>query len=185
MPSKSPEVSIRPATLQDSAACGQICYQAFSTLNATHNFPSDLPSAEAAVGLLANLFATPGLYSVVAEIDGRVVGSNVLDERAVIAGIGPITVDPGTQNSGVGRRLMQAVMDRAAERHSAGVRLVQAAFHNRSLSLYTSLGFDVREPLSCVQGHPRERSLPGCTVRPAQLSDLEACNIAFPSGAWL
>ena len=50
-------------------------------------------------------------------------------------------------------------MDRAKERHAAGVRLVQAAFHNRSLSLYTSLGFDVREPLSCIQGHPRERNL--------------------------
>jgi predicted N-acetyltransferase YhbS len=176
MPSKSPEVSIRPATPQDSAACGHICYQAFSTLNATHNFPSDLPDTEAAVGLLSNMFSTPGLYSVVAEIDGRIVGSNVLDERAIIAGIGPITVDPGTQNSGIGRRLMQAVMDRAAERHSAGVRLVQAAFHNRSLSLYTSLGFDVREPLSCIQGHPRERNLAGCTVRPAQSSDVAACN---------
>lgn len=177
MPAKSePEVRIRPATPQDSAACGQICYQAFSTLNATHNFPSDMPSVEAAVGLLANLFATPGLYSVVAEIDGRVVGSNVLDERAIIAGIGPISVDPGMQNSGVGRRLMRAVMDRAAERGAVGVRLVQAAFHNRSLSLYTSLGFDVREPLSCIQGHPRQRNLPGCAVRPAQPSDVDACN---------
>jgi predicted N-acetyltransferase YhbS len=177
MPAKSqPEVRIRPATPQDSAACGQICYQAFSTINAAHNFPSDLPDAEAAIGLLANMFSTPGLYSVVAEIDGRVVGSNVLDERAIIAGIGPITVDPGTQNSGVGRRLMQAVMDRAAERGAVGVRLVQAAFHNRSLSLYTSLGFDIREPLSCIQGHPRERNLPGCMVRPAQSSDVDACN---------
>jgi hypothetical protein len=80
------------------------------------------------------------------------------------------------QNSGVGRGLMRAVMDRASEHHAAGVRLVQAAFHNRSLSLYTSLGFDVREPLSCIQGHPRERKLPGCTVRTAQPSDAEACN---------
>ena len=177
MPAKSqPEVRIRQATPQDSAICGQICYQAFSTLNAAHNFPSDLPHAEAAIGLLSNMFSTPGLYSVVAEIDGRVVGSNVLDERAIIAGIGPITIDPAVQNRGVGRRLMQAVMDRAAEHGAVGVRLVQAAFHNRSLSLYTSLGFDVREPLSCIQGHPRQRSVPGCTVRPAQPSDVDACN---------
>jgi hypothetical protein len=56
------------------------------------------------------------------------------------------------------------------------MRLVQAAYHNRSLSLYTTLGFDVREPLSCVQGRPRDRNVPGCVVRPAQLGDLEACN---------
>jgi len=52
---------------------------------------------------------------------------------------------------------MQAVMDRARENGAAGTRLVQAAFHNRSLSLYTSLGFDIREPLSCVQGKIREQ----------------------------
>jgi hypothetical protein len=53
---------------------------------------------------------------------------------------------------------------------------VQAAFHNRSLSLYASLGFDVREPLSCVQGRPLERDVTECMVRPAQSADLEPCN---------
>jgi hypothetical protein len=72
---------------------------------------------------------------------------------------------------------MQVVMDRANERRAAGVRLVQAAFHNRSLSLYTSLGFDVREPLCCIQGRPLERNVPGCVVRPAQSPDLDACNL--------
>ena len=56
------------------------------------------------------------------------------------------------------------------------MRLVQAAFHNRSLSLYTSLGFDVREPLSCVQGRTLERNVSGCVVRPAQSADLDTCN---------
>jgi predicted N-acetyltransferase YhbS len=113
---------------------------------------------------------------VVAEVDGRIVGSNCLDERAVIAGVGPITVDPVGQNSGVGRKLMDAVMDRARERGAAGVRLVQAAFHNRSLSLYTNLGFDVREPLACMQGRTRERIVAGCAVRSAAEGDQEACN---------
>jgi hypothetical protein len=71
---------------------------------------------------------------------------------------------------------MQAVMERARERRPAGMRLVQAAYHNRSLSLYTALGFDVREPLSCVQGWTVERSVAGCAVRPAQPADLQACN---------
>jgi predicted N-acetyltransferase YhbS len=177
MPSKSqPEVRIRPASPEDTTACAQICYQAFSTINAAHNFPSDVPRPEAAVGLLSQIFSTPGMYCVVAEIEGRIVGSNVLDERSIIAGVGPITVDPGAQNCGVGRKLMQAVLDRAEESHAAGVRLVQAAFHNRSLSLYTSLGFDVREPLSCIQGRPRQRNVSGCTVRPAHPNDVEACN---------
>jgi GNAT superfamily N-acetyltransferase len=177
MPSKSPpEVRIRPALPEDGAVCGEICYRAFSAINAAHNFPSDLPGPEAGVGLLTHRFSAPGYYCIVAEINGRIVGSNVLDERSIITSVGPITVDPSAQNCGVGRSLMQAVMDRSEERHVPGIRLVQAAFHNRSLSLYTSLGFDIREPLSCVQGNPRDRGIPGCTVRPAELADLAACN---------
>jgi len=122
------------------------------------------------------MFTTPGVYSVVAESGGRIVGSNCLDERAMIGGIGPITIDPSAQNLGVGRKLMQAVMDRANESCPAGMRLVQAAYHSRSLSLYASLGFDVREPLSCVQGRTRERNIPGCAVRAARPEDLDACN---------
>jgi hypothetical protein len=122
------------------------------------------------------LFSNPGFYCVVAESEGRIVGSNCLDERSVIAGIGPITVDLRTQNLGVGRKLMQAVMDRAREHRPTGMRLVQAAYHNRSLSLYTTLGFDAREPLSCVQGRPLDRKVPGCGVRPARGDDLDACN---------
>jgi hypothetical protein len=99
-----------------------------------------------------------------------------MDERCAIAGIGPITVDPGVQNRGVGRKLMDAVLDRARERNFVGVRLVQAAFHNRSLSLYTTLGFDIREPLSVMQGPPIRKNIEGCTVRAASASDLEDCN---------
>ena len=172
----SPQVTVRQAKPEDGAVCGEICYRAFSTINAAHNFPCDFPSSEAAVDVLTKMFSTPGFYSVVAESEGRIVGSNVLDERAVIHGVGPITVDPGIQNHRVGRTLMQAVMDRSAERHAAGIRLVQAAFHNRSFSLYSGLGFDVREQLACVQGQPRTQSVAGCTVRPANAGDWEACN---------
>jgi predicted N-acetyltransferase YhbS len=171
-----PDIVIRTATPNDSLVAGKICFDAFSTINAAHGFPCDLPGPEAAAGLLSMMFSNPGLYCVVAEYDGRIVGSNCLDERSVIRGIGPITIDPGVQNLGVGRKLMQAVMDRANERGAVGLRLVQAAFHNRSLSLYTSLGFDVREPLSCVQGKILERSIPGCVVRPAKPDDQDACN---------
>jgi ribosomal protein S18 acetylase RimI-like enzyme len=175
-PQPQPELSIRRATPADGAACGKICYEAFSSISTKHGFPPDFPSVEYATAILTAIFSSPHFYSVVAESAGRIVGSNCLDERAIIAGIGPITIDPSTQNLGVGRKLMQDVMDRARQTRPAGMRLVQAAFHNRSLSLYTSLGFDIREPLSCIQGKTRERTIPGCTVRPAKSADLAACN---------
>ncbi len=171
-----PRVVVRPATPEDSSVCGNICYQAFSNISAAHGFPCDLPGPEAATGFLSRMFANPAFFCVVAEADGRIVGSNCLDQRSAIAGVGPITIDPAAQNVGIGRELMRAALDRAIQHRAAGVRLVQATFHNRSLSLYSSLGFDIREPLSCLQGRTRERSVPGCSTRPAQHADLDACN---------
>jgi predicted N-acetyltransferase YhbS len=169
-------LNIRPAKLEDAQPCATICYNAFYKINTEHGFPPDMQSVDVVAGLLAMMFGHPRFYCVVAEDGGRIVGSNCMDERSPIAGIGPITVDPATQNRGVGRQLMQAVMDRARERSFAGVRLVQAAFHNRSLSLYTTLGFDVREPLSVMQGPAIKEKIEPCSVRPATAADLDDCN---------
>ena len=169
-------IAIRLATPADAASAGQICFDAFDTISRAHNFPPDISHLDHAVRLITMCFSTPGFYSVVAEDNNRILGSNILDERSIIHGIGPITVDPTTQNRGVGRLLMQAALDRSTAQHAAGVRLVQAAFHGRSLSLYTTLGFDVREPLACMQGRTSTRTIPGCTVRAATPEDLAACN---------
>jgi GNAT superfamily N-acetyltransferase len=171
-----PDVVVRTAVAEDSVVCGKICYAAFSAISAAHGFPCDFPGTEVTIGLLAMMFSSPDFYCVVAESDGRILGSSALYEQCVIRGIGPITIDPTAQNLRVGRKLMQAVMDRANQSGAAGIRLVQAAFHNRSLSLYTSLGFDIREPLSCMQGRTHEPSIPGCVVRPAEPADQDACN---------
>ena len=171
-----PNITIRQAKPADAPAAGVICYQAFHHINTAHNFPPDIPSPDAGVGLMTMMFSHPGVYCVVAESEGRVIGSNCLDERGPIAGVGPITVDPAAQNAGAGRRLMDAVIQRSEQRKFAGVRLLQAAFHNRSLSLYTKLGFDTREPISTMSGPPLRKTLDGFHVRPALKSDLDACN---------
>ena len=178
MPSQPPvdEILIRQARPEDAAVCGQICFDAFQTINQAHGFPCDFPNSEVTTRKLAMIFSHPGYYAAVAEVNGRIVGSNCLDERSSIAGAGPLSIDPHLQNRGVGRMLMHAVMTRASERGAAGVRLVQAVFHNRSLGLHISLGFETREPISCVQGQTLQRNVPGCTVRPARAADLRACN---------
>jgi len=169
-------IVLRPGTPADATACGTICYEAFKAICTAHNFPPDFPSAQVASELLAMLLANPGFYAVVAESDGRIVGSNFMDERSCVAGLGPITVDPARQNLGVGARLMQDALDRSARRQAAGVRLLQSGFHNRSLCLYTKLGFRTREPVSIIQGKPLQQKFPGYEVRPATPADLAACN---------
>ena len=171
------DITIRPAVAGDAAPCGAILYRAFQTLADQHNFPPDFPSIEVATGLSSMLLANPGFYAVVAEDEGRIVGSNFADQRSPIAGIGPISVDPTVQNQGVGRNLMQAVVDHFAARNFPGIRLVQAAYHSRSLCLYTKLGFRTREPLSVMQGPPLNAKFPGYEVRPATRGDITACNL--------
>ena len=99
-------MKLRPAKPDDAQRCGTICYEAFAAIANQHNFPPDLPSAEVTIGLISKLIADPRFYAIVAEIDHQVVGSNFMDERSAIAGIGPITIDPTVQNRGIGRALM-------------------------------------------------------------------------------
>jgi predicted N-acetyltransferase YhbS len=173
--SENQNIVIRLATPDDASACGRICFEAFNTLATKHNFPPDFPTAEVPEQVLSMMFSSPSFFCLVAEQNGKIVGSNCMYEGNAIAGVGPITIDPALQNKSVGRQLMQAVMVRAAEQKFAGVRLVQAGYHTRSLSLYAKLGFVVREPLACMQGAIR-KALPGYQVRAAHTGDLEACN---------
>jgi predicted N-acetyltransferase YhbS len=172
----SVSLRLRPGTPGDIEACTSNCYAAFASIADQHAFPPDFPDPEPAEQLISSLLSREDIYSVVAEMGGRVIGSNFLWETAPIVGVGPITVDPAVQDGAVGRRLMEDVLGRARGRRFAGVRLVQAAYHNRSLALYAKLGFDAREPLAVLQGPALGRVVPGYAVRQAVEADVAACN---------
>lgn len=167
------QLQLRPAAPADAEACGRIIYEAFGGIAQQRNFPPDFPSVEMATGLAHAMTANPAVFGVVAESGGKIVGSNFLDQRDAIAGVGPITVDPNHQGGGVGRRLMQAVLDRG--RDAVGIRLVQEPFNTVSLSLYASLGFEVKEPLALIRGKPTGDVSSLREGRPMQESDLPAC----------
>jgi predicted N-acetyltransferase YhbS len=167
---------IRRADASDAAELGRICFEAFDTLARAHGVRPDFPSASVAVAAISALISRPGSFSVVAEIDGRIAGGNFLDERNSISGIGPVTVDPTLQNNGVGRALMEAVMERSESRGFAGVRLVHAAYHRRAVALFLKQGFEAREALACLRGPPVGHAPHGFHVRPATADDIDACN---------
>jgi GNAT superfamily N-acetyltransferase len=169
-------VTVREAVDADWEEAGRICYEAFATLADQHGFPHDFPTVEAAAEPVRWLINHPHIYGVVAEKDGRILGSNFLDERGTISAIGPISVDPGAQDHHVGRMLMDSVLERAHAQAAPGVRLLQIAYHNRSLSLYAKLGMEVRGSFAAMHGAPLRRRLPGYDVRPATLDDEYACN---------
>ena len=168
-------VVLRPGTAADAAACGPICYEAFkavarpTTSRRTFRRPRWRPGCcRCCSPIRASIRSSPR---------ARPRDRQQLPRRALlIVGVGPITVDPGVQNRGTGARLMQDAIERAARQKAAGVRLLQAGFHNRSLCLYTQLGFRTREPMSVLQGPPLGRKFPGYEVRPATMADVAACN---------
>jgi predicted N-acetyltransferase YhbS len=164
---------IRAAVPVDAEACGRIIFEAFAAIADQHAFPRDFPSVEVATQLATVFIGDPSVFAVVAEFDGRVIGSNYLSEGDPIRGVGPITVDPSVQGGGVGRRLMQAVLERG--RDADGVRLVQDAFNTCSIALYASLGFDVKEPLLLIRGMPRSKLDSGFNVRAMTSDDVSAC----------
>ncbi|HUR97249.1 MAG TPA: GNAT family N-acetyltransferase [Pyrinomonadaceae bacterium] len=170
------KVTLRTGRASEAQELGQICFKAFAAISAAHNFPPDFPSVEAAAGLMTMLLSRPDVYSVVAEESGRPVGSNFLWKSDVVAGVGPITVDTAVQNSSIGRSLMEDVLRHADEHGIVSVRLVQAAFHNRSLSLYTKLGFNTVEPLSNINGNPLNLKIEGYQVRKMTADDLPSAD---------
>ena len=171
-------VTFRRPTPADVESLAKLVFDAFASLQDRHNFPRDFPAREMAQGFMAAWSAHPKVWGVVAEApDGHIVGCNFLSERNVVAGVGPVCVDPSVQGGGIGRKLMQAVLARAREIGSDRVRLVQEPFNTVSLSLYTSLGFDVREPLAVMRGQPagNTAAAAGGAVRPITEADLPAC----------
>jgi predicted N-acetyltransferase YhbS len=169
-------LTLRRATAADAPVLAPIIVAAFNSIADKHHFPRDFPDPAFAAEMAGMLTADPRVWGVVAEDGGRVIGSNFLHERDPIAGVGPITVDPAHHAGGVGRSLMRAVMQRAAEIDAPGVRLVQDAFNTTSMPLYASVGFDVREPLVLLHGRATGDLPAGVEGRPMRDADIPACD---------
>ena len=168
-----PDVRLRGIEPGDHEVTARIAYEAFAGIHDRHRFPRDFPTLDVARGLVGAFSAHPSIWGVVAESEGRVVGSNFLDERGPVRGVGPITVDPEAQSAGVGRLLMEAVIERGAR--ADGIRLLQDSFNTASLALYASLGFRVEEPVALLAGTPSARPRRGVEVRPLCEDDIPAC----------
>jgi GNAT superfamily N-acetyltransferase len=166
-------IELEPIGAGDVAEGSRILFEAFRDLYDYHRFPGAYPNREFAADVFSGLLAHPSVWGVAAHCNGLFVGSGFLDERGPIKGIGPVSVDPGAQARGIGRRLTQALLERAAA--ARGIRLLQDSFNRSSLALYVTLGFEVREPVALLTGRPRGERHPGVDVRPLEEGDVEEC----------
>ena len=178
MPADTPEFPARrasrvvyleaqPAHIE---ALGCICFEAFGRLHDLHRVPRDFPERTSAEKAISLFTLRPEFFGVAAEVEGHLAGANFLSTMDEVGGIGPITVAPGFQGQGFGRGLMDRVLEHAHHKGMREVRLVQEAVNTASLSLYSSLGFAVREPLGNMIIQPSTISEPN--VRLAKTEDL-------------
>jgi predicted N-acetyltransferase YhbS len=169
-----PEITLAPPTPNDATELGRICFEAFKHISESHGFENDFPSPEFAAAVVGGSIAAEEIYSVCARLDGQLAGSNFLTFRDEVGGVGPVSVDPPKQGHGIGRLLMQDLLDHARNDGIERVRLVQDAFNVTSMSLYASLGFDTKHPLGLLELHPADR--PNENVRPMTAEDRDACD---------
>jgi predicted N-acetyltransferase YhbS len=173
---KDTTMELRPVQMKDIQTCGKVMYEAFRDISQCHSFPPDFPDAEAAEGLLSDLLHAPAFDAFVAEQEGRILGSIFVSCRSQVGGISVLTIDPKTQNCGVGRRLLQHGMEFLAKQGHTRQQIIQVGYHNRSLCLYAKSGFIASELLSNMTGQPIRVNIPSRTVRRASESDARACN---------
>ena len=161
-----------PAIPEHIDELGRICYEAFKDIHDRHHFPPDFPSVAFARQIMAMLIQGESQYGVAAVRDGKLAGSNFLWLTDEVAGVGPISTEVPLQGIGIGRALMQDVVDHAGRNGFEKIRLVQDAFNMASLSLYASVGFDVKEALAVMQPAPAGEQDP--SVRQATEDDLDS-----------
>lgn len=162
---------IRPEP-QHIPELARICFEAFQAIHARHAFPPDIPSVERATYIMEMLVTRKDFYGVAARVDGKLVGSNFISFTDPVSSVGPVTVDPSFDGCGVGRAMMNDVLNQAKQKGVRQIRLLQDAFNTKSLSLYASVGFNTQTPVGLMVAKPAATSDP--TVRLATETDLSA-----------
>ena len=165
-------LELRLPTSNDVPELGRICYEAFKDISDKHHFPSDFPSVAMARMIIGIFTASEEEYGVAAMMDGQPAGSNFLLAADEVGGLGPITVEVSAQGNGIGRALMQNVIDHAKDAGIEKVRLLQDSFNMASLALYASLGFDTKHPAALMLPSPGDHA--DDSVRPVAETDLDA-----------
>ncbi|WP_280400092.1 GNAT family N-acetyltransferase [Nocardia carnea] len=149
MGSSTGAVSVRPLVRHDLDAADEIFRVAFGTFLGLPDPRTTFGSAE----LVRTRWAADPDAAFAAVADGRLAGSNFAAHWGSVGYFGPLTVRPELWDRGVGRRLMEPVMDRFASWNTTHTGLFTFAHSPKHLELYRRYGFWPRF-LTAVMGKP-------------------------------
>ncbi len=155
-------LQIVPLLPNQTEEAGRLVYESFLDLSSRHAFDSIFESCESCVRLVRLLVRTEGFTRFLALESGRPAAVNFLDERDEVAGVGPVAVAVGQQGRGYGRKIMEALLDRAEAAGFRSVRLIQQGYnrplHALTLALIRRSYLVSRHSWSAVQAaSPRRR----------------------------
>ena len=170
-----PGLEIRPAEPRDVERAGDVNFLAFYQAALSHGVPPVVTAPGESRRYIRYLLDFDPFGGVVAELDGDVVAVAWLHPRGAVATIGPLAVDPRVQGRGIGRRLLERLIE-VAGKGVPQIRLVQESYNVVSLGLYLRAGFRVVAPLLDLQLPAGSPSVPprlpaGVVVRPAAADD--------------
>jgi GNAT superfamily N-acetyltransferase len=143
-------LAIRPAEPRDVERAGDVNFVAFYHAALVHGMPSVVSTPAESQRYIRHLLEFDPLGGVVAEEDGTVVGIGWVHPRGPVATIGPLAVDPRAQGRGIGRQLLERLIE-SAGKGVPQIRLVQESYNALSLGLYLRTGFRVVAPLLELQ----------------------------------
>ncbi len=81
-------------------------------------------------------------YSMVAEIDGKIVGYQISTQSSYSAHLARLAVDPSLQQQGIGALLVRDLQAHFSQRRSRLVTVNTQSDNHASLALYEKLGFE-------------------------------------------
>jgi len=155
---------------------GTMVYESFREIAERHNFTPAFATPQLAQLVVRLLAQTEGNESYLLVEDGQPIACNFGDERDEVVGIGPVAVAVDQQGRGLGRQVMEALLERAERDGFTSLRLVQAAYNMQSFALYHRLGFEVQTMFALMKGRPPADEQPADDVRDYTLADLDACD---------
>ena len=147
-------IAVRPLLPEDQPAVAHVIFDAFRALDIRHDVPPYLVEIAQAQQVASRLFGIPKVHGYGIEDGGSIVGVGFLHNLGDAGmGISPLAVAPDAQARGIGQAILDRMMEEAGDR---SVRLLQDAFNNATLALYSRYGFVVREQVTCVTGQPTD-----------------------------
>jgi GNAT superfamily N-acetyltransferase len=175
-------MNLRPMTAADRFEVAELIYASINVWYQQHGRPPSFVGGPSVTEVFYDVYSalTPS-SAVVAENPrtGRLMGSCFYHPRKHHVSLGIMNVHPNYFGQGVGRSLLQHIIDFTDRHDYKALRLTQSALNLDSFSLYNRAGFVPRHAFQDmflpVPPHGLKHSVEGTDrVRPATLADVPA-----------